>query len=135
MPENFGILFNNMFKTITLRFILTVALIAVIGLSLAGCSGTKVSKNTNNLKKSEYFRILADADDDPVFVKLQDELGIDPKMERYTVTIDIRSSEPALQYGLLGDESNPLRFGWYQLSEEVRKGLLNWTGSNKEALD
>lgn len=135
MPENFGILFNNMFKTITLRFILTVALIAVIGLSLARCSGTKVSKNTNNLKKSEYFRILADADDDPVFVKLQDELGIDPKMERYTVTIDIRSSEPALQYGLLGDESNPLRFGWYQLSEEVRKGLLNWTGSNKEALD
>ena len=102
---------------------------------LAGCSGTKVSKNTNNLKKSEYFRILADADDDPIFVKLQDELGIDPKMERYTVIIDIRSSEPALQYGLLGDESNPLRFGWYQLSEEVRKGLLNWTGSNKEALD
>lgn len=135
MPECFGILFNDMFRTTGFRIIAIAGLIAVFGLSLSGCSGTKVSKNTSNLKKSEYFRILADADDDPVFVKLQDELGIDPKMERYTVVIDIRSTEPALQYGLLGDESNPLRFGWYQLSEEVRKGLLNWTGSNKEALD
>lgn len=112
-----------------------IMLIIVIGVIFTNCSGSKVNKSSNNLKKSEYFRILADADDDPIFVKLQDELGIDPKMERYTVIIDIRSSEPALQYGLLGDESNPLRFGWYQLSEEVRKGLLNWTGSNKEALD
>ena len=124
-----------MFRSKELKSITAIALITVFGLLLAGCSGTKVSKNTNNLKKSEYFRILADADDDPIFVKLQDELGIDPKMERYTIIIDVLSSEPALQYGLLGDESNPLRFGWYQLSEEVRKGLLNWTGGNKEALD
>lgn len=112
-----------------------IVLIIVMGIVFTNCSGSKVNKGSNNLKKSEYFRILADADDDPIFVKLQDELGIDPKMERYTIIIDIRSSEPALQYGLLGDESNPLRFGWYQLSEEVRKGLLNWTGGNKEALD
>jgi len=101
---------------------------------LISCSGTKVSTNTNSLKKSKYFRILADADDDPIFVKLQDDLGIDPKMERYTVTVDIRSNEPSMQYVLFGDEYNPARFGWSQLSEQVRTGLINWTGSNKENL-
>jgi hypothetical protein len=56
-------------------------------------------------------------------------------MERYTITVDIRSNEPAQQYVLFGDESNPYRFQWSQLSENVRKGLVNWTGSNKEKLD
>src|SRR4030095_65633 len=99
------------------------------------CSGTKISKNTKDLKKSKYFTILADADDDPIFVTLQDDLRIDPKMARYTITVDIRSNEPAQQYVLFGDESNPYRFQWSQLSENVRKGLVNWTGSNKEKLD
>ena len=102
---------------------------------IAGCSGTKISTNTNSLKKSKYFRILADAYDDPVFVKLQDDLSIEPKMERYTVIVDIRSQETSNQYILFGDEYNPLRFNWSQLSEQVRKGLINWTGSNKESLD
>ncbi len=102
---------------------------------LIGCSGTKISNNTKNLKNSKYFRILADADDDQIFVKLQDDLGIDPKMERYTVTVDIRSSEPSQQYVMIGDEYNPVRFSWSRLSEQVRNGLTNWTGSNKEKLD
>jgi hypothetical protein len=110
-------------------------LIIIISISIAGCSASKKSSSSNYLKKSKYFRILADADDDRIFVKLQDDLGIDPKMERYTVIIDIRSKEASMQYGLLGDETNPLRFSWSQLSEEVRNGLINWTGSNKEALD
>lgn len=104
-------------------------------LLFSGCSGTKISTNTKSLKKAKYFRILADADDDPIFVKLQDDLRIDPKMERYTVTVDIRSNDPTLQYVLFGDEYNPLRFSWTQLSEDVRKGLINWTGSNKEKLE
>jgi len=124
-----------MFKAENIMKSIQIVLIIVMGIVFTNCSGSKVNKSSNNLKKSEYFRILADADDDPIFVKLQGELGIDPKMERYTVIIDVRSTTPALQYGLFGDESNPLRFGWYQLSEEVRKGLLNWTGSNKETLD
>lgn len=115
-------------KTIPILLLLTFAFV------LVGCSGTKVSTNTKSLKNSKYFRILADADDDPIFVKLQDDLGIDPKMERYTVTIDIRSGESSQQYVLFGDEYNPARFGWSQLSEQVRAGLINWTGSNKENL-
>ena len=109
--------------------------IFIFAFSLIGCSGTKISKNTKDLKTSKYFRILADADDDPIFVKLQDDLGIDPKMERYTIIVDVRDNNTAMQYVLFGDEYNPTRFSWTQLSEQVRNGLLNWTGSNKERLD
>ena len=116
---------------IMVKYILLFAFV----FSLTGCSGTKISKNTNSLKKSKYFQILADADDDYIFVKLQDDLAIEPKMERYTVIIDIRSAEPSMQYGLFGDETNPVRFQWANLSEQVRTGLLNWTGSNKENLE
>ncbi len=114
--------------------IISVFLLFTFAFLLSGCSGTKISTNTKSLKNSKYFRILADADDDPIFVKLQDDLGIEPKMERYTVTIDIRSNEANQQYVLFGDEYNPTRFNWKQLSEDVRKGLVNWTGSNKENL-
>jgi hypothetical protein len=116
-------------KTISYFLLITFAFL------LVGCTGTKITKNTKDLKNSKHFRILADADDDYIFVKLQDDLGIDPKMERYTVTIDIRSNETSQQYVLLGDEYNPTRFNWSQLSEQVRTGLINWTGSNKERLD
>ena len=103
--------------------------------ALIGCSGTKISTNTNSLKKLKYFKILADAEDDPVFVRLQDDLNIVPKLGRYTVIIDIRSSESSQQYVLFGDEYNSLRFQWSQLSEQVQNGLINWTGSNKESLE
>lgn len=116
-------------KTITYFLLFTFAF------SLLGCSGTKISKNTGSLKNSKYFRILADADDDPIFVKLQDDLGIDPKMERYTVVVDLRDANDQMKYVLFGDEYNPVRFGWLKLSEQVRTGLINWTGSNKERMD
>jgi len=127
------ILCNQIFLKINLFFLLFIFYFSFAALN--GCSGTKISTNTKNLKKSKYFTILADADDDPIFVKLQDDLNINPKMERYTVTIDIRSSDASQQYVLFGDEYNPIRFGWAQLSEQVQKGLINWTGSNKESLE
>ncbi len=109
--------------------------LSIFAFTLISCSGTKISKNTSSLKNSKYFRILADADDDPIFVKLQDDFGIDPKMERYTVVVDVRDANEQMRYVLIGDESNPARFGWNQLSDQVKQGLLNWTGSNKERLD
>jgi hypothetical protein len=110
-------------------------LLPVFALSLISCTGTKLTTKTSDLKKSKHFRVLADAYDDDIFVKLQDDLGIDPKMERYTIVVDIRNSEPSMQYLLLGDEDSPKRFAWRQVSEQVQKGLLNWSGTNKERLD
>jgi hypothetical protein len=118
-----------------MKYAVHIILIFAFAFSIAGCSGTKISKNTSSLKKLKYFRVLADADDDYIFVKVQDDLGIDPKMERYTIVVDVRASEPSMQYILIGDESNPARFSWSQVSEQVRTGLLNWTGSNKENLE
>jgi hypothetical protein len=113
---------------------ISLLLLILFVVLIAGCSGTKVSTNTKNLKNAKYFRILADADDDPIFIRLQDDLRIDPKMERYTITVDVRSDKPNQQYILIGDEYNPFRYNWSQVSTDVQKGLLNWTGSNKENL-
>ena len=56
-------------------------------------------------------------------------------MERYTIIVDIRAKDPAQQYVLFGDDTNPIRFSWSQLSEQVRNGLINWNGNSKENLE
>lgn len=85
----------------------------------------------------KYFKILARAQDDSVFIKLQNELGIDPKYESYILTVNILNPEPMLQTVTIGDESSPdaLQFLWSQLSRGVQNALINWTGSNKENLN
>jgi hypothetical protein len=107
-------------------------LISLIGLSCS--SHKKVIKD--NKREYKYFRVSANADDDQVFVKLQDDLGIDPKMEVYTIVVDIRTKtlEPYILFGDV-NESNPMRFSWSRLSKDVQQGLVNWTGSNKESLE
>ncbi|RPI17385.1 MAG: hypothetical protein EHM58_09525 [Ignavibacteriae bacterium] len=97
------------------------------------CTSSKKVKGSNP-QKWTYFKILADADDDPIFVRLQDDLGIDPKMERYTIIVNVESKDPGQQYLLFGDEDNPRRYSWTQISENVRTGLINWTGGSKENL-
>jgi biopolymer transport protein ExbD len=117
-------------KTLALLFIFFLAF------TITSCSSSKhVKVKEPTAKKWTYFRILADADDDPIFVKLQDDLGIDPKMERYSIVVDIRSKEPQLQTITIGEDANPLRYPWSRVSEQVRKGLLNWTGNSKENLE
>ena len=109
-------------------------LFLIVPIIFVSCSSSKHVKGPS-AKKFKYFRILADADDDPIFIKLQDDLHIDPKMERYTIVVDVRSDDAGQQYILFGDETNPIRYQWSQVSEQVRKGLLNWNGSNKENLE
>ena len=90
----------------------------------------------SKIRKWKYFKIYADADDAPIFVKIQDDLQIVPKLERYTVVVDIRDKDTSNWYIIFGDEasSRPPRFSWSQLSKDVQNGLINWTGSNKEDL-
>jgi len=91
----------------------------------------------DNPRTWKYFRILARAQDDSIFVILQDDLLIDPKLESYTLTINILDPQPINQYVVIGDEYSPdaLRYAWDQLSDKVREGLINWVGSNKENLN
>jgi hypothetical protein len=110
-------------------------LFAALLLFSLNCSSSKKIKGPG-VKEWTYFKIYADADDAPIFVKLQDDLGIEPKLERYTVVVDIRNKDSVYWYVIFGDEesSNPPRFPWSKLSKEVQSGLINWTGSNKENL-
>jgi len=119
-----------------LRKHISLAIVLALALIFTSCTSSKHSSVKGpSAKKWTYFRILADADDDPIFVKLQDDLHIDPKMERYTVIVDIRSKDASQQYILFGDDSNPLRYPWSQVSAQVQQGLINWTGNSKENLE
>lgn len=85
----------------------------------------------------KYFQIFARAQDDSVFIKVQEELNIDPKLESYILVVNILDPSPINQYVVIGDERSPdaSRFLWQDLSPGVQKGLLNWAGSNKENLN
>ena len=89
----------------------------------------------DNPRTWTYFKILARAQDDSVFIKLQDELNIDPKLESFILVVNI--SDPFNQYVIVGDENSPdaARFSWMQLSKNIQQALLNWTGTNKENLN
>ena len=85
----------------------------------------------------KYFKIFARAQDDSVFIKLQNELNIDPKLESYVFIANIMDPSLINQYVVIGDETSPdaSRFLWSDLSADVQKALLNWVGSNKENLN
>jgi len=94
-------------------------------------------EDPNNPRTWKYFRIQARADDDSVFIIAQDDMAIDPKMESYTLVVNISDPNEQNQFVILGDESDPsaMRFGWSQLSKRVQDGLINWSNTNKENLN
>ncbi len=116
--------------------ILDLFLLIIIAAIIPGCSSSKLKTKGSSVTQWTYFRIYADADDSPIFVKLQDNLNIEPKMERYTIVINIKKDnlEPYIIFGDI-DESSPKKFPWSKLSKDVQDGLKNWTGDNKERLD
>ena len=52
-------------------------------------------------------------------------------MERYTIRVDLTAKENSLHYVVINDHE---RFTWMKLSQELRNGLIDWTGSNNEAI-
>ncbi len=94
-------------------------------------------EDPNNPRTWNYFKIYARADDDSIFIIAQDDMGIDPKLESYSLVVNITDPNPQNQYVVLGDELDPLsqRFAWSQLSKRVQDGLKNWSGTNKENLN
>jgi len=81
-----------------------------------------------------YFKMLIKTSNDTLFSLLQNDLGISPYLESYTIFVNITDLNPLNQYIVLGDESDPgaMRFSWSQLSKTVKEGLINWTKPNKE---
>lgn len=122
-------------QTSRITNLLLLISLSIFSFTIIDCSSDKKIIKDNK-REYKYFRINANADDAQLFVNLQDDLGIEPKMEAYTIVIDIREKtlEP---YILFGDviESSPIKFPWSRLSKDVQQGLINWTGSNKESLE
>ncbi len=94
-------------------------------------------EDPQNPRTWKYFKILARAEDDSIFILAQDDMAIDPKMESYNLVVNISDPNEQNQFVILGDESDPsaTRFVWTQLSKRVRDGLINWTNTNKENLN
>lgn len=116
------------FYKFSIKFLLLFLFILVYG-----CASNYTKEDSP--KNWKYFNIYASSEDDIIFVQLQDDLGLSPKMERYLLTVNIL--EKNNQYIVIGGESNPSskRFAWSGVRKSVQQGLLNWTGSNKEKLE
>jgi len=110
---------------------------AVIMLLLNVATSYSQQEDPNNPRTWKYFKILARAEDDSIFIIAQDDMGIDPKLESFTLIINVTDPNAQNQFVVLGDELDPSsqRFAWSQLSKRVQDGLINWSGTNKENLN
>jgi hypothetical protein len=88
----------------------------------------------NSIRPGVYFTILANVNENRLFSKLQEELQIEPKLESYTITVNISDPDELNQYVVIGDEMDPtsLRFSWSQFSLSTQRGLLAYTGPNRK---
>jgi YD repeat-containing protein len=64
---------------------------------------------------------------------VQEELGIEPKLDGYDITVNISDPNEENQYVVIGDEKDPngIQYPWSLLNPETQRGLLAWTGQNK----
>ncbi len=88
----------------------------------------------NSIRPSIHFTILANLNENGVFSKLQDELILEPKLESYTITVNISDPDELNQYVVIGDEMDPTspRYSWSQLSISTQREILSYTGPNRK---
>ncbi|MBX7046783.1 MAG: hypothetical protein K1X86_13210 [Ignavibacteria bacterium] len=122
-------------KFIAKLFLLIIGLFVF---SLVGINSVHAQQEeSDNPATWKYFRILARAQDDSVFIKVQDQMGVSPLLESYNLIVNVMDPNPNNQYIVIGDETDPsaIRASWAQISKDVQAKLLGWTGSNKENLN
>ena len=116
-------------------------LLLFIGLTMLSFAGINTAnaqqEESDNPATWKYFRILARAQDDSVFIKVQEQMNISPLLESYNLTVNIQDANVNNQYIVIGDETDPsaVRASWAQLTPDVQAKLLAWSGSNKENLN
>ena len=117
--------------------ILVLLAIALFTLVIQTGQTFSQQEDPNNPRTWKYFKILARAEDDSIFIIAQDDMGIDPKLESYTIVVNITDPNTQNQFVVLGDEADPSasRYAWSQLSKRVQDGLINWSNTNKENLN
>ncbi|MBI5401881.1 MAG: hypothetical protein HY959_00635 [Ignavibacteriae bacterium] len=115
------------------KFITSIIITFVVLIFITGCA--KSPSGDDSPRNWKYFNIYASSEDDIIFVQLQDDLGISPKMERYILTVNITNKNNL--YIMIGGEQNSSakKYPWSGLRASVQQGLLGWIGSNKERLE
>jgi len=88
----------------------------------------------NSVRVGVYFTILASVTENELFGIVQDELAIEPRLESYSIIVNIRDPEEQNQYVVIGDETDPSspRYWWSQLSMTTQKELLAYQGPNRK---
>ena len=77
--------------------------------------------NENDPKTFKYFKINANADDDSVFVQIQDEMAVDPKLSSYTIIVNVSDPDPNNHYVVIGEETDAtkIQMSWLQISKTL----------------
>ncbi len=88
----------------------------------------------NTVRTGVYFSIVANINENELFLNVENELEIDPPLETYTIIVNITDPEELNQYIVIGDEADPTspRYSWSQLTMETQRDLLAYTGPNKK---
>lgn len=89
--------------------------------------------NESDPRTFKYFKINANADDDSVFVQIQDEMAVDPKLSSYTIIVNVSDPDPNNHYVVIGEETDAtkIQMSWLQITKPVQQKLLNWSATNK----
>ncbi len=88
----------------------------------------------NSVRVGVYFTILASVMENELFGRIQDELAIEPRLESYSIIVNITDTEEQNQYIVIGDQNDPSspRYWWSQLSMATQKELLAYQGPNRK---
>lgn len=89
--------------------------------------------NESDPRTFKYFKINANADDDSVFVQIQDEMAVDPKLSSYTLIVNVSDPDPNNHYVVIGEETDAskIQMSWTLIPKSIQQKLLNWAGTNK----
>ncbi|MCX6159083.1 MAG: tetratricopeptide repeat protein [Ignavibacteriae bacterium] len=79
----------------------------------------------------KLFSILANTDDDSVFINVQNEMGIDPMVSAYYLTVNILGKNLDKHYVSFSMGEDAVRLPFYSLSNKTQEKLKNWCGTNK----
>lgn len=119
-----------------MRTLIVLPVLAIISLLSLYCSHSpmfEIDDAAYDITKIKYFKILACTDDDSVFIKVQDEMSIDPRVSSFILTVNVSDDNPENHYIVFGEEDDKTSIisSFSTLSNETKRKLIEWDDYNK----
>jgi len=118
-----------------MKFNIYIIIIAVMAMAISSCHTSQQINNydvePDNPQTYRYFTILAGTDDDSVFIKVQEEMNIDPMLTFYILIVNISDNNPEKHYISFGTGKYAIRAPFSSLSKKTQEKLIGWCGANK----